>query len=121
MAGKWHLGLAGQPPQRPWVRRLVRVPRGLHRLLLAHLLLGHEPAGPGINPTHDLWHNEEEVWDNGQYFTELITEKAIDYIREWRARRNRSSCTWPTTRRTTPCTRRRSTWTDLRIFRGTGR
>lgn len=34
------------------------------------------------NPTHDLWENDREIYANGQYFTELITEKGIDYIRE---------------------------------------
>ena len=41
---------AGQPPQRPRLRGLVRLPGRLHRLLLAHLLLGHEPARPRHQP-----------------------------------------------------------------------
>jgi arylsulfatase A-like enzyme len=36
--------------------------------------------GTGVNPVHDLWHNETEVWDNGQYMTEVITRKAVEYI-----------------------------------------
>jgi arylsulfatase A-like enzyme len=35
-----------------------------------------------MNPTHDLWENNEEIWRNGEYFTELIAKKAIEYIRE---------------------------------------
>jgi arylsulfatase A-like enzyme len=38
--------------------------------------------GPGVNPTHDLWEDGLEVWNNGEYFTEAITQKAIAYIRE---------------------------------------
>jgi len=32
------------------------------------------------NPVHDLWHNGKEVWLNGQYLTEVITEKTVRYI-----------------------------------------
>ncbi|MFK7695238.1 sulfatase-like hydrolase/transferase [Paenibacillus sp. HJGM_3] len=35
---------------------------------------------PNVNPVHDLWHNGKEVWSNGRYMTELITEKTVDYI-----------------------------------------
>jgi arylsulfatase A-like enzyme len=34
------------------------------------------------NPTHDLWENNEEVYNNGYYFTDLISEKAVEYVRE---------------------------------------
>jgi arylsulfatase A-like enzyme len=37
---------------------------------------------PQVNPTHDLWENEKEVWMDGQYFTEIITEKCIEYLRK---------------------------------------
>jgi arylsulfatase A-like enzyme len=35
-----------------------------------------------LNPTHDLWEDDVEIWDNGHYFTEAITEKAIAYLRQ---------------------------------------
>jgi arylsulfatase A-like enzyme len=38
--------------------------------------------GPGLNPTHDLWEDDREVWQNGEYFTEAITAKAIQYLRQ---------------------------------------
>ena len=38
--------------------------------------------GPGINPTHDLWVNNKEIWKNGEYLTEVITEYALNSIRE---------------------------------------
>ncbi len=37
--------------------------------------------GPGINPTHDLWEDNEEVWRNGEYLTEAITDYAVRAIR----------------------------------------
>ncbi len=33
------------------------------------------------DPTHDLWDNGTEVYENGKYMTELITEKAVEEIR----------------------------------------
>jgi hypothetical protein len=30
------------------------------------------------NPTHDLWENNQEIYNDGKYFTELVTEKAND-------------------------------------------
>lgn len=37
-------------------------------------------AENGVNPAHDLWHNDKEIWWNGRYLTELITEKAVEFI-----------------------------------------
>jgi arylsulfatase A-like enzyme len=34
------------------------------------------------DPTHDLWENNTEIYENGRYFTELMNEKAVQYIRE---------------------------------------
>jgi arylsulfatase A-like enzyme len=33
------------------------------------------------DPVHDLWDNDQEVWRNGEYFTDLITDRAVDQIR----------------------------------------
>jgi arylsulfatase A-like enzyme len=38
--------------------------------------------GREFNPTHDLWEDDHEVWQNGEYFTELVTRHAIAYLRE---------------------------------------
>lgn len=35
-----------------------------------------------LNPTHDLWKNNEEIYENGNYFTEMMTEHAVNYIRK---------------------------------------
>ena len=34
------------------------------------------------NPTHDLWDDDREVNEEGKYLTDLITEKAVEEIRE---------------------------------------
>ena len=48
---KWHLGLQPRlPPAGARVYEHVRLHGGLHRLLLAHFLLGHEPPAPGSEP-----------------------------------------------------------------------
>ncbi len=43
---------------------------------------GMNQPGPGINPTHDLWEDGHEIWDNGKYFTEAVVEKAVHYVRQ---------------------------------------
>jgi arylsulfatase A-like enzyme len=35
-----------------------------------------------VNPIHDLWEDNREVWQNGEYFTEAITSRAIQYLRD---------------------------------------
>lgn len=40
---------------------------------------------PHVNPVHDLWSNEEEVWHDGEYLTHLITDKSVDFIERNRA------------------------------------
>ena len=43
---------------------------------------GMNKPSPGLNPTHDLWEDGREIWHNGQYFTEVIAKKVVDYIRQ---------------------------------------
>jgi arylsulfatase A-like enzyme len=38
-------------------------------------------ADGGRNPCHDLWENNEEIHEDGCYFTDLISQKAVEYIR----------------------------------------
>lgn len=38
-------------------------------------------AGKGHDPIHDLWENGNELHADGRYFTELVTERAVDYVR----------------------------------------
>ncbi len=83
MSGKWHLGV--DEPSRPhshgfdhWFGFLA----GCIDYYSHIFYWGMNHAGPGLNPTHDLWEDDREIWDNGKYFTEAITDKAVDYIRD---------------------------------------
>lgn len=38
-------------------------------------------AGGKVDPLHDLWENGREIYENGRYFTELITERTLAYLR----------------------------------------
>jgi len=83
MAGKWHLGLVDQA--RPhshgfdyWYGFLA----GCIDYYSHIFYWGMNKPGPGLNPTHDLWEDNQEIWQNGEYFTEAITNKAIQYLRQ---------------------------------------
>lgn len=82
MFGKWHLGVAEtcQPHNHgfdEWFGFLA----GCVDYYSHIFYWGMNRGGPGNDPTHDLWENGEEVFYNGEYFTELVTEKAVEYIR----------------------------------------
>lgn len=36
--------------------------------------------GQHNDPVHDLWQDDRELWENGRYLTELITERACEFI-----------------------------------------
>lgn len=83
LAGKWHLGLdeASRPHNHGfdhWVGFLA----GCIDYYSHIFYWGMNNPGPGINPTHDLWEDGQEIWENGAYFTELITERSIGYLRQ---------------------------------------
>ncbi len=84
MFGKWHLGLAeGSRPHDHGFDEWFGFLAGCVDYFSHIFYWGMNRGGPGNDPTHDLWHNEEEIWDyNGQYFTELVTERAVAYIRQ---------------------------------------
>lgn len=83
MFGKWHLGLTDD--SRPsshgfdeWFGFLAGCIDFYSHIYYWELNSG----GPLNTQTHDLWHNDQEIWRNGEYFTELITEHAVKYVRE---------------------------------------
>ena len=83
MAGKWHLGLAdGSRPGHHGFDHWYGFMAGCIDFYSHIFYWGANKPGPGLNPTHDLWEDDEEIWDNGHYFTEAITEKAIAYLRQ---------------------------------------
>jgi len=80
MFGKWHLGLAeGCRPQDHGFDEWFGFMAGCIDYY-SHIFYWGMADGK-TSPTHDLWENGKEVYDNGRYFTELITERAVDYIR----------------------------------------
>lgn len=78
--GKWHLGVGDEfgPLQRGFDRHF-----GFRAGCVdyySHIFYW----GQGVNPVHDLWDGDREVWDNGRYLTEVIAEKAAEFIEEHR-------------------------------------
>ncbi len=83
MTGKWHLGL--HPDSRPNTQGFDHWYGFMAGCIdyYSHIFYwGSNRGGPGQNPTHDLWEDNKEIWDNGSYFTEMITKKAVEYIRK---------------------------------------
>jgi arylsulfatase A-like enzyme len=86
MAGKWHLGLTEDSrPQSHGFDRSFGFFAGCIDYYSHIFYYGANRPGPGLNPTHDLWEDNEEIWRNGEYFTELVADKAMEYLREMSA------------------------------------
>ena len=82
MSGKWHLGLQpGCRPQDHGFEHWFGFMAGCIDYYSHIFYWGMNQPGPGINPTHDLWEDGREIWDNGKYFTEAVVEKAVSYVR----------------------------------------
>jgi arylsulfatase A-like enzyme len=83
MFGKWHLGLAeGSRPGDHGFDEWFGFLAGCVDYYSHIFYWGMNRGGPGNDPTHDLWYNDQEVWENGEYFTELITQKAVRHVRQ---------------------------------------
>lgn len=83
LAGKWHLGLAeGCRPQDHGFQRSFGFMAGCLDFFSHIFYWGMNVPGPGVNPTHDLWEDGTEVWRCGEYLTDVITAKAVDYVRD---------------------------------------
>jgi arylsulfatase A-like enzyme len=80
--GKWHLGVAeGSRPHDHGFEEWFGFMAGCVDYY-SHIHHWTE----GLEGVHDLWEDGREVWRNGQYFTELVTERAVDYIERAAAR-----------------------------------
>ncbi|MDF2962613.1 MAG: sulfatase [Paenibacillus sp.] len=76
--GKWHLGASTEyGPNAHGFEEFFGFRAGCIDYY-SHIFYWEQAAG--VNPVHDLWHNEQEVWENGRYMTEVITEKSVAYI-----------------------------------------
>lgn len=80
ISGKWHLGLKDEC--RPNANGFDEFSGFLAGCVdyYSHIFYWGMADG-NTNPTHDLWENGDEVYDNGNYMTERITEKSVDFIR----------------------------------------
>jgi arylsulfatase A-like enzyme len=79
MFGKWHLGLLEEcRPQSHGFDEWFGFMAGCIDYY-SHIF--YWGVGAGKDPTHDLWHNGKEVYQNGEYFTDLVARKAVEYIR----------------------------------------
>lgn len=84
MAGKWHLGVLEE--NRPhnhgfdkWFGHLAGCIDYYSHIFYWGMNYPNE-KGKNSNPVHDLWEDNVEIWRNGEYFTELITEKSMEYL-----------------------------------------
>ncbi len=81
IVGKWHLGLReGSRPTDNGFDSFYGFMAGCIDYY-SHIFYWGMADGR-TNPTHDLWENDKEVYDNGRYFTELVTERAVSFIRD---------------------------------------
>ena len=83
ICGKWHLGL--KPECRPNANGFDEFSGFLAGCLdyYSHIFYYGMSDG-GFNPTHDLWENDAEVWADGEYLTERITRKSVEFIQRHR-------------------------------------
>lgn len=83
ICGKWHLGLKDEC--RPNANGFDEFSGFLAGCLdyYSHIFY-YGMADGGSDPTHDLWENGEEVYANGEYLTERITRKSVDFINRHR-------------------------------------
>ncbi|WP_127490575.1 sulfatase-like hydrolase/transferase [Paenibacillus glycanilyticus] len=76
--GKWHLGASAEyGPNAHGFDQFYGFRAGCIDYY-SHIFYWGQ--GGGINPVHDLWRNETEVWENGEYMTEAITREATAFI-----------------------------------------
>lgn len=80
LVGKWHLGLADNSrPNQNGFDYFYGFMAGCIDYY-SHVFYWGMADGH-TNPCHDLWENETELYDNGKYFTDLVTDKAVERIR----------------------------------------
>jgi arylsulfatase A-like enzyme len=77
--GKWHLGVreGARPHDRgfdDWFGFLAGCVDYYSHIFYFDMDRTHDAV-------HDLWENGTEVWRNGEYFTELVTERAVAFVR----------------------------------------
>lgn len=81
--GKWHLGVA--EPCRPLRHGFDSFYGFLSGCVdyYSHTFY-HGIVNKNMNPVHDLWENDTEVYDNGHYLTDVIADRSVEAIRKAR-------------------------------------
>ncbi len=80
MFGKWHLGLAeGSRPHQHGFDEWLGFMAGWVDYYSHVYYRGRQNSN--TLQIHDLWENGEEIWRGGQYLTELLAERATDFVR----------------------------------------
>lgn len=83
MVGKWHLGAREDcRPQHHGFQQWSGFLAGCIDYYSHIFYWGMNNPGPGKDPVHDLWIDGKEVYENGRYFTDLIAERAVAYVRD---------------------------------------
>ncbi|MFB6135808.1 MAG: sulfatase [Halobacteriaceae archaeon] len=78
--GKWHLGMrAADGPNANGFDHFFGFRSGCVDYY-SHLFIWKQ--GQGVEAYHDLWEDGEEVWENGEYLTEEITDRAVEYVED---------------------------------------
>ena len=80
MIGKWHLGVApgSRPSDHGFDEWFGTLSGGID--YFSHINYNLWPWDVSYHPVHDLWDNGLEVWRNGDYVTEVIAERAVEFI-----------------------------------------
>ena len=76
--GKWHLGSA--PPSRPQAQGFDEFFGWYSGWLDAYSHRYYQLGGPPGKIFHDLWHNGTEVFEEPAYMTELLGQKAQEFL-----------------------------------------
>lgn len=81
ISGKWHLGLKDEC--RPNANGFDEFNGFLAGCVdyYSHIFYWGMADG-ATNPTHDLWQDDKEIYDNGEYMTERITKKSVEFIQK---------------------------------------
>lgn len=81
LAGKWHLG--STPECRPENHGFDEWMGFLSGCIdyYSHIFYWGMADG-STNPVHDLWENSKEINEDGRYFTDMVSQYAVEYIRE---------------------------------------
>jgi arylsulfatase A-like enzyme len=83
--GKWHLGYPDTPASVPNAHGFDRFV-GFHSGCIDYYSHRYYWGEPRTVNYHDLWRNRSEIFEDGQYFTELIAREAKNFILENRSR-----------------------------------